>query len=98
MRMSFQGPDAFSGDEDDNIDTNDATRRATLYTTSDESRLDRVKSRFQRFKSPVLRYWKSQWPARVCSMLCCLVVVSFIAVLSSFLYVILKGKTSYYMV
>ncbi|KAK2857615.1 hypothetical protein Q7C36_005534 [Tachysurus vachellii] len=90
MRMSFRGLDAFSGDEDDNNDTNDATRRATLYTTSDESRLDRDKSRFQRFKSPVLRYWKSQWPARVCSMLCCLVVVSFIAVLSSFLYVILK--------
>ncbi|KAK3575155.1 hypothetical protein QTP86_020941 [Hemibagrus guttatus] len=87
MRIRFQAPDAFSGDEDDD---NDAIHRATLNTTSHESRLNRVKSRFQRFSSPVQRYWRSQWPARICSMLCCLVVVSFIAILCSLLYVILK--------
>lgn len=101
MWLSFRAPDAFSGDEDDDGDdddneTNDATHQATVNTSSDESRWSRVKSRYQRFRSPVQRYWRSQWPARICSMLCCLVFVSFIAIFSSFLYVILKGKTSHH--
>lgn len=96
MRKSFRAPDAFSGDEeDDDLDAYDVTHRATLNTTSEESRLHRVKVQYQRFRSPVQRYWRSQWPARICSMLCCLVVVSFIAVISSVLYVILKGKFLY---
>ncbi|MCI4375761.1 hypothetical protein PGIGA_G00112930 [Pangasianodon gigas] len=90
MRLSFQAPDAFSGDEDDNNETNGATHEATLKRTSGESRVSRVKARYHRFRAPVQRYWRSQWPVRICSMLCCLLVVSFIAVLSSFLYVILK--------
>lgn len=95
MRLSIRAPGVFSEDEDDNNDSNEATHRATVNTTSDGSRLSRVKAQYQRFRFPVQRYWRSHWPARICSMLCCLVVVSLIAALSSFLYVILKGKISY---
>lgn len=95
MRRSFRAPDAFSGDEDDNNGPDDASHEDTVYRISDETRLSRVKAPYHGFRSPVQRYWRSQWPARICSMLCCLVVVSFIAILSSFLYVILKGKFSY---
>ncbi|KAI5613554.1 ADP-ribosylation factor-like protein 6-interacting protein 6 [Silurus asotus] len=87
MRLDFRAPDAFSGDEDD---TYGATRQVQSNPTANESRLTRDKSRYHRFRSPVQKYWGSQWPARVCSMLCCLVVASFIAILCSFLYIILK--------
>ncbi|KAI2663360.1 ADP-ribosylation factor-like protein 6-interacting protein 6 [Labeo rohita] len=38
------------------------------------------------------RYWKDThlWPARIASVLCSVVIVSFIAVLISFLYIVLK--------
>lgn len=95
-RARFQAPDAFSGDEDDgnNNDEDGGARAGTLNTTSGESRprLSRVKAVCERFSSPLQRCWRSQWQARICSMLCCLLMVSFIAVLSAFLYVILKGK------
>lgn len=44
------------------------------------------------------RYWKDThlWPARIVSVLCSVVIVSFIAVLVSFLYIVLKGKTNSY--
>ncbi|KAF5896338.1 ADP-ribosylation factor-like protein 6-interacting protein 6, partial [Clarias magur] len=91
MRRRYRAPDAFSGDEDDNNETNDdVTHQATFPTASEESRLSRVQARYQRFGSPMQRYWRSPWPARICSMLCCLVVVTFIAILSFFMYVILK--------
>ncbi|XP_060774954.1 ADP-ribosylation factor-like protein 6-interacting protein 6 [Neoarius graeffei] len=90
MQLRSRTPEAFSGDEDDDNENNDATHQATMKMSSDESRLSRVKFRYQRFRSPVQRYWRSQWPARICSMLCCLLFVSFIGIFSSFLYVILK--------
>lgn len=90
MSLSFRSLDTFSGDEDEDNDMNDATHQASLNTTSEESSWSHVKSRYHRFRSPVQRYWRSHWPARICSVLCCLVVVSFIAILSSFLYIILK--------
>ncbi|KAI4880665.1 hypothetical protein NFI96_013453 [Prochilodus magdalenae] len=87
MPGGFQAPDAFSGDEDD--DNGPGRARDTLNTTSDESSVKQTTR--HRLVSPQQRNWReSQWPARICSMLCCLVIFSFIAVLVSFLYIILK--------
>ncbi|KAL6456039.1 hypothetical protein MHYP_G00358900 [Metynnis hypsauchen] len=87
MAGVFRAPDAFSGDEDDDNDANRA--RDALNTASVESPVQQT-TRY-RLVSPQQQCWKdAQWPARICSMLFCLVIFSFIAVLVSFLYIILK--------
>uniref|UniRef100_A0AAR2JB13 Uncharacterized protein n=1 Tax=Pygocentrus nattereri TaxID=42514 RepID=A0AAR2JB13_PYGNA len=87
MTGVFRAPDAFSGDEDDDNDANRA--RDALNAASDESPVKQT-TRY-RLASPQQRCWRdAQWPARICSMLCCLVIFSFIAVLVSFLYIVLK--------
>ncbi|XP_067891421.1 ADP-ribosylation factor-like protein 6-interacting protein 6 isoform X2 [Heterodontus francisci] len=34
--------------------------------------------------------WSNKWPARVCSMLCCIVMISFVAFLLAIMYIIFK--------
>ncbi|XP_072539810.1 ADP-ribosylation factor-like protein 6-interacting protein 6 [Salminus brasiliensis] len=83
----FKAPDAFSGDEDED---NHASRAGnTINASSSES--SSMKTRPRLVSPQQQRRWRDgQWPARICSMLCCIFVFSFIAVLVSFLYIILK--------
>lgn len=76
--------DIYSEDEDN-------TALTGVSNTSDESG---VKRRVTPGRLPARpRLWRDThlWPARVFSVLCSIVIVSFIAVLISFLYIVLKG-------
>ncbi|XP_067229380.1 ADP-ribosylation factor-like protein 6-interacting protein 6 [Chanodichthys erythropterus] len=75
--------DIYSEDEDN-------TALTGISNTSDESG---VKRRVTPGRLPARpRLWRDThlWPARVFSVLCSIVIVSFIAVLISFLYIVLK--------
>ncbi|XP_066522701.1 ADP-ribosylation factor-like protein 6-interacting protein 6 [Hoplias malabaricus] len=86
MSGVFRAPDAFSGDEDD--DNNVNKTKDGSNTTSDENNA-KLRTR-PRLVYPPRRWRDGQWAARICSMICCLVIFSFIAVFVSFLYIILK--------
>uniref|UniRef100_A0A8B9K8R4 ADP-ribosylation factor-like 6 interacting protein 6 n=1 Tax=Astyanax mexicanus TaxID=7994 RepID=A0A8B9K8R4_ASTMX len=82
MKSNKNGPDVFSGDEEED---NSGGRAANTRQSSSMKPRARLGSPLQQ------RPWRDgQWPARLCSMLCCLFIFSFIAVLASFLYIILK--------
>ncbi|XP_062852904.1 ADP-ribosylation factor-like protein 6-interacting protein 6 [Trichomycterus rosablanca] len=78
--------DLFSEDEEDLNDTNDGVNKSRLNPGADESSLNRVISTPQQARCVQRR----QWVAQICSMLCCLIILSVIAVLVSLLYMILK--------
>lgn len=83
-----QSLDIYSEDEDN-------TARAPLGEVNEASPESSVNGRATPGRLPVRqRYWKEThlWPARIFSVLCCIVIVSFIAVLISFLYIVLKGN------
>lgn len=87
-----QSLDIYSEDEDNTALTGRRTPLGEVYEASPESS---VNGRATPGRLPVRqRYWKDThlWPARIFSVLCCIVIVSFIAVLISFLYIVLKGK------
>ncbi|XP_042581528.1 ADP-ribosylation factor-like protein 6-interacting protein 6 [Cyprinus carpio] len=82
--------DVYSDDEDNaalagrrnmSEETNAASRESSEIRSSTPGRLPLRQ-----------RYWKDThlWPARIVSVLCSVVIVSFIAVLISFLYIVLK--------
>uniref|UniRef100_A0A8C1HNJ3 ADP-ribosylation factor-like 6 interacting protein 6 n=3 Tax=Cyprinus carpio TaxID=7962 RepID=A0A8C1HNJ3_CYPCA len=85
-----QPSDVYSDDEDNaalagrrnmSEETNAASRESSEIRSSTPGRLPLRQ-----------RYWKDThlWPARIVSVLCSVVIVSFIAVLISFLYIVLK--------
>ncbi|XP_026860459.2 ADP-ribosylation factor-like protein 6-interacting protein 6 isoform X3 [Electrophorus electricus] len=69
-----KGPESFSGDECD----------ASVAVTAESGASPEE-------RSAPRRVWSGgHWPARILSVLCCLVIFLFIGVLASFLYIILK--------
>uniref|UniRef100_A0A672LUB2 ADP-ribosylation factor-like protein 6-interacting protein 6 n=1 Tax=Sinocyclocheilus grahami TaxID=75366 RepID=A0A672LUB2_SINGR len=80
-----QSLDVYSDDEDN---TPLAGRRNMLGEINAAS----LESSEIRRATPGLVFWKYThlWPARIVSVLCSVVIVSFIAVLISFLYIVLK--------
>lgn len=83
--------DIYSEDEDNTALTGISN---TLGETNEASYESGVNRRVTPGRLPVRqRYWKDThlWPARIFSVLCSIVIVSFIAVLISFLYIVLKG-------
>lgn len=87
-----QSLDIYSEDEDNTALTG---RRTPFGEVNEASPENSVNGRAAPGRLPVRqRYWKDThlWPARIFSVLCSIVVVSFIAVLISFLYIVLKGK------
>lgn len=95
----IQSLDVYSDDEDN---TALAGRRNMLGEINAASRESSEIRRATPGRQPVTlrqRYWKDThlWPARIVSVLCSVVIVSFIAVLISFLYIVLKGKTNSYL-
>lgn len=90
----IQSLDVYSDDEDN---TALAGRRNMLGEINAASRESSEIRRATPGRQPVTlrqRYWKDThlWPARIVSVLCSVVIVSFIAVLISFLYIVLKGN------
>uniref|UniRef100_A0A9J8B0B8 Potassium inwardly rectifying channel subfamily J member 3b n=1 Tax=Cyprinus carpio carpio TaxID=630221 RepID=A0A9J8B0B8_CYPCA len=88
----IQSLDVYSDDEDN---TALAGRRNMLGEINAASRESSEIRRATPGRQPVTlrqRYWKDThlWPARIVSVLCSVVIVSFIAVLISFLYIVLK--------
>uniref|UniRef100_A0A8C2IN77 ADP-ribosylation factor-like 6 interacting protein 6 n=2 Tax=Cyprinus carpio TaxID=7962 RepID=A0A8C2IN77_CYPCA len=88
----IQSLDVYSDDEDN---TALAGRRNMLGEINAASRESSEIRRATPGRQPVTlrqRYWKDThlWPARIISVLCSVVIVSFIAVLISFLYIVLK--------
>uniref|UniRef100_A0A673H4B9 ADP-ribosylation factor-like protein 6-interacting protein 6 n=1 Tax=Sinocyclocheilus rhinocerous TaxID=307959 RepID=A0A673H4B9_9TELE len=85
-----QSLDVYSDDEDN---TPLAGRRNMLGEINAASLESSEIRRATPGRQPVLqRFWKHThlWPARIVSVLCSVVIVSFIAVLISFLYIVLK--------
>ncbi|KAG1942289.1 ADP-ribosylation factor-like protein 6-interacting protein [Pimephales promelas] len=83
--------DIYSEDEDNTALT--GRRRTPLGEVNEASPESNVNGRAAPGRLPVRqRYWKDThlWPARIFSVLCSIVIVSFIAVLISFLYIVLK--------
>lgn len=91
MPLDFSNVDAFSEDEEE---ITGGLNNPTLIPGTDESSLIRDLSGPQE-STCVQRHWRRQLAARVCSMLCCVIVLSCIAVLVSLLYMILKGRNSF---
>ncbi|XP_067314427.1 ADP-ribosylation factor-like protein 6-interacting protein 6 [Pseudorasbora parva] len=82
--------DIYSEDEDNTALTG---RRITFVETNEASYDSSVNGGAAPGRLPVRpRYWKDThlWPARIFSVLCSIVIVSFIAVVISFLYIVLK--------
>lgn len=80
--------DIYSDDDDNNVLTERRHAFGNVNAALDDSGANR------RATPARQQFWRGThlWPARVASMLCSIVVVSFIAVLISFLYIVLKGK------
>lgn len=85
-RDTDQSLDIYSDDDDNNVLTERRHAFGDVNAGLDESGANR------RATPARQQFWRVThlWPARVASMLCSIVVVSFIAVLISFLYIILK--------
>lgn len=82
--------DIYSEDEDNTAVTG---RRITLGETNEASYESSVNGRAAPGRLPVRQwFWKDThlWSTRVLSVVCSIIIVSFIAVLISFLYIILK--------
>lgn len=85
-RHTDQSLDIYSDDDDNSV----LTERIHAFgdVNADESGGNRRATPARR------QFWRGAhlWPARLASMLCSVIVISFIAVLVSFLYIVLKGK------
>ncbi|KAL0190671.1 hypothetical protein M9458_013369, partial [Cirrhinus mrigala] len=89
-----QSLDIYSDDEDSAALAGRRNMSGEINTASRESSESSEIRRATPGRQPVRqqRYWKDThlWPARIVSVLCSVVIVSFIAVLVSFLYIVLK--------
>ncbi|XP_051562266.1 ADP-ribosylation factor-like protein 6-interacting protein 6 [Myxocyprinus asiaticus] len=86
----FQSLDSYSDGEDNNTATARRSAFREVNPASEESGANRRATPGRQHARPQYSRERHLWSARIFSILCSIVIVSFFAVLISFLYIILK--------